>query len=342
MIILHTNFTSKVGAGTKAPEDIYNILKNNTKSKTIEVRMRLTNKIMNNLRKIPFCISKILKLIFVSKKEYVVLQSNYFDYPFILPNFLSWILKSKKTIYYIHDINGLRYNQNRKLKQELKIIDANNYVIAHNDTMKKYLVEKGIDSKKIYVLDCFDYLCDAKTKEVNHEFDKDNVQICYAGNLLKDKSEFIYEIDNKNYTLNLFGKGIKNDINKKIHYKGVYEADKVRDYLHDDLGLIWDGHADDSYEYNNYKNYTRYNNPHKLSCYLAADLPVIVWSKSAISDFVKKNNVGYIIDELHDIDNIDFSDYNEKKKNALIIGERIRNGYYTLNVLNKILDKKGR
>ena len=29
--------------------------------------------------------------------------------------------------------------------------------------------------------------------------------------------------------------------------------------------------------------------------------------------------------------------YNEKKKNALIIGEKVRNGYYTLKVLDEIL-----
>ena len=51
------------------------------------------------------------------------------------------------------------------------------------------------------------------------------------------------------------------------------------------LGLIWDGASDSSDEDIGMKNYTRYNNPHKLSCYMAAGLPVIVWEKSAISKF---------------------------------------------------------
>ena len=343
MIILHTNFTTKVGAGTKAPEDIYNILKSNFGSKTYEIRMKVTdNKILNNIRKIPFCIKKIYKLVAIKNDEWVVLQSNYFDYPFIFPRLMRKILMKKKSIYYIHDINGLRYNDKEKLKQEISLIDSNNYIIVHNNTMKKYLVDQGINNKKIFVLECFDYLCDEITKKNNHVFDKNNVQICYAGNLSKDKAEFLYEVNNKNYELNLFGKGIQKDINDKIKYKGIYEANKVRDYLFDDLGLIWDGHIDDSYSYDNFKNYTKYNNPHKLSCYLASDLPVIVWSKSAIAEFVKENNIGYIIDKLQDIDQLKFDDYGEKKKNAMIIGEKIRNGYYTLNVLNKILDKKGR
>ena len=342
MIVLHANFTTKVGAGTKAPEDIYNILKNNLNVKSIYVQMKITsNKFMNNMRKIPFCIKKIFKLLFASKKEYIVLQSNYFDYPFVFPRLMSKILKKKKTIYYIHDINGLRYNDNKKLSLELKILDANNYIIAHNNCMKKFLVDNGINENKIYTLDCFDYLCSPKTVDVKREFNAADINVCYAGNLSKDKSQFIYEINNKNYTLNLFGKGINADINDKIKYKGVYEADKVRDYLHDDLGLIWDGHADDSYEYDNFKKYTYYNNPHKLSCYVAADMPVIVWSKSAIADFVKVNNVGYVIDKLEDIDSLNFSDYKVKKRNASIVGEKLRNGEYTLKVLNEIIKDIG-
>ena len=89
------------------------------------------------------------------------------------------------------------------------------------------------------------------------------------------------------------------------------------------------------------KNYTKYNNPHKLSCYMAAGLPVIVWEKSAISEFVKKNNLGYTIKTLEDINNLDFSNLEELKKNVKKIQSRVVSGEYTKKVFNKVLKDMG-
>ena len=105
------------------------------------------------------------------------------------------------------------------------------------------------------------------------------------------------------------------------------------------LGLVWDGNFDESDEEKNYKNYTRFNNPHKLSCYIASGMPVIVWKKSAIADFVRENNIGYEISNLYDINKLDFSDYDVKKKNVEKLEQRVRKGYFTQSALSKILKK---
>ena len=89
------------------------------------------------------------------------------------------------------------------------------------------------------------------------------------------------------------------------------------------------------------KNYTKYNNPHKLSCYMAAGLPVIVWEKAAISKFVKDNNIGYTIKKIDDINTLDFSDLKEKAENVKKIEEKVQNGEYTKNVIKKILKDMG-
>ena len=73
---------------------------------------------------------------------------------------------------------------------------------------------------------------------------------------------------------------------------------------------------------------------------MAADIPVIVWEKSAIAEFVKKNNVGYTVKNVYNINDIDFSDYDIKRKNAIKIGKRVREGYYTKKVIKEILDEE--
>ena len=338
--LLSANEISSIGASVKAPEDISEILKKQFQLKEkIIIYKSSKNKIINYCLNKIYVLRRILNLFLMDKNIYYIMQSNYFHYPFSMPNLSSKILNNKKVILYIHDINGLRDADDEYLKKELNLFNKAEFIIAHNNKMKQFLVENGISKEKIYILECFDYLCkDKKRKELNN-ISKIKT-ICYAGNLSKEKSKFLYQIDAKkiNFKLNIYGKGVSEDINEKINYKGVYNADEVREILDGDVGLVWDGCFDSQDENEYYKNYTKYNNPHKLSCYLAADLPVIVWEKAAIAEFVKKNNIGYTINNIYDINKINFSDYNAKKKNAELIGEKIRNGYYTTKVLSEIID----
>ena len=337
MKLLSCNVVSSVGAGSKAPADISKILKGKYFLDEININLNQSSNILiNKIKKIIYSVKRFFTLLFISNNEYYIMQSNYFYSPFFLVNITAKILKKKKIILFIHDIIGLRSLNKKSLKKELKIFREVKYIIAHNEYMKKFLIKEGIPYTKIYDLACFDYLCNDRIME-NKNSDDGRI-ICYAGNL--KKSDFLFELDeNKmNYTINLFGKGISRDINSKIKYKGIYNAVDVRNSIYGNLGLVWDGHLKSDDENIGFKNYAKYINPHKLSCYLAADMPVVVWKKSAIADFVTKNNIGYVIDNLYEINTLDFSDINIKKKNAMEIGKRIREGYYTLKVFEKIID----
>ena len=92
----------------------------------------------------------------------------------------------------------------------------------------------------------------------------------------------------------------------------------------------------------------KYNNPHKLSLYIAAGLPVVVWEKAAIADFVKKYNIGIIVKSLLDLDkeinSLSEEQYEEFKQNILVLQKNVTNGYYTrraLNICEKIISEKG-
>lgn len=324
----------KYDAGPKAPRDIETILSKKYKLEkdTLYVKKDTFFERIN----FAFGIVKtILKNI--GYKDVLFIQ-----YPFTnKSDILLKFLPTKKTIVIIHDITFLRLQDDKKMHKEINTLKRYKYIVVHNSKMKKLLEENGIDANKMYELELFDYLCkNPKTVKLENRTDK---TVVYAGNLVQRKSPFIYQLEETkmNFNLNLYGVGLENDISKKIIYKGKYLPDELPNHLDGSLGLVWDGKMDESDENESFKNYTKYNNPHKLSCYIAAGLPVIVWDKAAVSKFVKENNIGYTINNIYDINKIDLKDYEEKLKNVINIRKKVLNGEYTKNVIEKILKDMG-
>ena len=319
---------NQLNAGPKAKVDVEQILKEKFNSKIYTFKLSGKENEMNSIQEF---IHKIRKAIFsichVNGDELTVIQFPYINETKITD-------KAKNKIALIHDLEGLR-SQNEKIeKKELNALSTYKYIISHNERMKQYLIQNGIDEKKILVLELFDYICQYTRKD--KVFSKD---IVYTGNL--DKAAFIDQMDEDkmNFKMNLYGILNKNLSNKNMIYKGKFLPDELPQNIDGDLGLVWDGNIDESDENEGFKRYTKYNNPHKLSCYIATEIPVIVWEKSAIADFVKENNIGYTINNIYDINEIDFSDYSIKKENVKILGEKVRNGYYTQKVMNVLMNK---
>ena len=327
-IILSQYIRNNFNAGPKAKTDIEKIAESKF---GFEVKtMPLTEEICKNKIKRMIQFAKKFKLIssIAKETELAIIQAPFSSKKIMMDKF-------KNKIVIIHDIEGLRNQNPKELNEEISFYKSCDFVIAHNKTMKTFLINKGIDSNKIYELELFDYLCDgdAKEKNLNHK----NPKITYSGNL--DKAAFVNQLDSNKmkFELYLYGQKNKEIKNKKIIYKGKCAPDEMPNEIDGDLGLVWDGNFDESDEEESYKNYTKYNNPHKLSCYIAAGMPVIVWKKSAIADFVRENNIGYEISNLYDINIIDFSDYDVKKKNVEKLEQKVRRGYFTQSVLGKIL-----
>ena len=324
MEVISAIYDEQKNAGPKAPSDINKILKDQYNAKTSSI-------VRTGMFRFKI-LFKFIQLLF--SRDIVVLQ-----HPLLLRSYVYNFLPKKKSIILIHDINGLRNQDDFILNHEINILKKFNYIIVHNYKMKDYLISKGILDNKIYVLELFDYLANGTVNE-KYKFDKKNVTLIYPGNLKKEKSPFIYQLDssNLNFKINLYGIGIDKDISNKLIYNGSFEPEEINGLV-GDLGLIWDGNYDESDEDVWFKNYTKYNNPHKLSCCMAMGIPVIVWEKAAIASFVKKYDVGYTVNSIYDINNIDFSDYDTKRENAIKIGNKVRDGYYTKKVISEILNK---
>ncbi len=334
ILVLSQYVKNNLNAGPKAKMDIETIAcqNDNIDVKTIIFK---SNKAYQ---------SKWIKLInFI--KRYFILKNAVKNYEYII---LQTPYTTKKKIYsmvknkiiLIHDIEGLRNLRDEELQLELALYKDSKLIIAHNDKMKQYLVEHGIDKDKIITIDLFDYLAefDINSVQRKEKLDVNSLEIVYTGNL--NKAPFLRQLqdDKMKFKMNVYGL-LNNELEQeKIIYKGKFSPDELIKNIQGDIGLIWDGNCDESDENVGFKNYTKYNNPHKLSCYLAAGLPVIVWKKAAVADFVEKNNIGYAVSNIYEINDLDFSDYNEKRKNAEVISQKVRDGFYTKQVLNKVIE----
>lgn len=254
--------------------------------------------------------------------------------------------KGVKVHFIIHDLEALRYVnvENFPLKHKIRIqvqesglLGAADGIIAHNPIMKSVLVDKGIAENKIVSLGIFDYLIPNFQEKTGLT---KNLPIIVAGNLAQEKAGYLYQLPARP-AYNLYGVGF--DENRALAnetYFGSFLPDELPVALEGGFGLVWDGDSAETCS-GVFGEYLRYNNSHKASLYLATGFPLVVWKQSALSHFVLENGCGIAVESLHDlsqtIEQLDDKDYQDLLVNAKRIGQKIRNGSYLTNALNKIV-----
>lgn len=329
MRVVSQYITTVANAGPKAKIDVEKILKDNFRADiyTNKLLSEQDNGITHKLKKFLFGVKTL------NTKEIVIVQ-----HPFTKNKKILNLCRNK--IAFIHDLDGLRMLDDALLEEEIKVFNLFNCLIVHNTKMKEFLIERKV-KVPIYELELFDYI--AEDDKANKERKIDNgLQIVYTGNIERGKATFLYQLEKEKmkFNINVYGTKVEEIVNEKIIYKGKMEPNKLPNEMEGNVGLVWDGNIDESDENIGLKNYTKYNNPHKLSCYIAAGLPVIVWRKSAIADLVKKYDIGYVISNLYDINEIDFKDYEVKKSNVKELSKKVREGYYTKKIIEQIIKEE--
>lgn len=251
-----------------------------------------------------------------------------------------------KVYFIIHDLEALRYanldtvplkHKIRVHLQESSLLKIADGIIAHNPIMKSVLVDKGIAENKTVSLGIFDYLIpnfQEKTGQTK------NLPIIVAGNLAQEKAGYLYQLPARP-AYNLYGVGF--DESRALAnetYFGSFLPDELPAVLEGGFGLVWDGDSAETCS-GVFGEYLRYNNSHKASLYLASGFPLVVWKQSALSHFVLENGCGIAVESLHDlsqaIEQLDDKDFQDLLVNAKRIGQKIRNGSYLTNALNKIV-----
>lgn len=334
LVLFETAGKQKYNAGSKARQDALQIAKD-CKYEHITLFHNGNAKPLVALEIVKGCISAIGK---AKKGDTVLIQYPYS--PMLLNQMLFGVLRfGKKNKEYkisalIHDLNGLRSNDKVLLHKELKTMRGCN-IIYHNESMKDEC-EKILKAKSYQILGIFDYLYFGKT--CMREYKK-NPTVMIAGNLSKDKCGYIYHLSEVgSVRFDLFGGGYIGESTDQVQYRGKFAPEELIVNLDGQFGLVWDGDTVDTCSGTN-GNYLRYNNPHKLSLYIAAGVPVIVWNESALAGFVEKNGIGICVKSIKDLPEIlnklSASAYVQMVSSVEQIKEQIQHGEKLKNIIKQ-------
>ena len=104
---------------------------------------------------------------------------------------------------------------------------------------------------------------------------------------------------------------------------------ELMDVMEGSFGLVWDSTSADTCD-GPFGEYMLFNNPHKIALYLASGMPVIVWDRSAMADFVEEEKCGIMVSRLSEIPDktagITDEDYERMRSNAMRVGADMRKG----------------
>ena len=239
----------------------------------------------------------------------------------------------------IHDLDHLRFYYNRK-KRELRFLKAADYIICHNDKMKAYLIDAGFSESQLVVLEAFDYLIQ---DGVTLEGGKENQTLIVAGGLSREKAGYIYSLNEdgrKPIKLNLYGRWFDESYqNNDVKYFGAFDSNDLPHQLQGQFGLVWDG-PDFNTCSGETGEYLKYNNPHKVSLYLACGFPVIIWKEAAMATFIVEQKLGFAVGSLTEIEAIfeklGTEEYELIVQNVNSIASKIRSGYFIIKAVQQI------
>lgn len=275
----------------------------------------------------------------------VVLLQHPFHYPQLTRERILRKLKYKKHVRFIclvHDVEKLRaFRYNSYYRHEADVmLELADTLIVHNQVMLDYFKMLGVSEERLVSLEIFDYLRD-EAGAVAPGFAR---EINVAGNLDAGKCGYLAKLGSLDGVIvNLFGPDfdMRMSRSKNIIYHGSFPPSEIPDRLTAGFGLVWDGDSVDGCK-GAAGQYLCYNNPHKLSLYLASGIPVIIWAGAAEASFVTEHKVGICVNSLCELTDIlgrmTKEQYGEYAEAVRAVRGRLTEGYYTRRAIGRALD----
>jgi len=333
-------------AAFKAPEDVAAIASAlGFRRLDINVRYRAfsdKSKLIEGYYYIKSILQCLLVLMKVKKNSVVLIQTptgGGFVRNYMLKNLRK--RKNIKFISFFHDVEKLRGIQVNDAEEYFFnfLLSISDGIVVHNSRMKEWFMKKeGIDDSRIISLGIFDYLAAPVSR--NRRLGK---QVIIAGNLDPKKVRYLSGLKELDTDFLLYGSNYDESVSgENISYMGSFPPEELPSVLSDGFGLIWDGECVETCS-GTFGNYLRYNNPHKLSLYLASGLPVFIWKEAAEAEFVEENGVGYAVSSLSDIapilNEITEEKYRELCHRVETVSARLTSGFYTKCALATALER---
>ncbi|HYF19579.1 MAG TPA: hypothetical protein VEA40_17065 [Ramlibacter sp.] len=241
----------------------------------------------------------------------------------------------------LHDLDSLRHADS-PVSRELDVLQLFDGLVSHNPAMTLWLREQGY-GRKVVNLNLFDY-CGPQAPPCHEKAIRSPLKVVFAGNLSYPKARYMYDprvTQLPGVELSLYGAFFEPErvAGGQLRYMGAFDPDRPALDGRYHFGLVWDGTSIEGCQ-GNYGEYTRYNNPHKLSLYMALGLPVIAWRQAAIAPFVVDRRVGVLVDDLREIGDlaatVGTGAYLAMAANAARLGEKARRGEFLLDAVTRI------
>jgi len=323
-------YPNTLEGGFKAKTDMELIMKKNNFH-----NLGLTQKFNNNkIYAFLYNLISICKaIIYVKKDDILVIQYPLKKYYYILSYMAQ--LKDAKVIALIHDLGCFR-RKKLTIEQEQKRLKYTDHLIVLSDNMKTFVIKKKY-KQSISVLHLWDYLNNS-TPQLSKLPQPNNITILYVGTLKETEHSFMYKWDNTTlnsslyfdiYGSNFNSKMIKHK--KQFKYHGLKDSSLIIQDTKAHYGLLWYG-ADTECISGIFGEYIKYNTAHKISLYIQAHIPLIIWNKASFANFTKKYNIGICVDSLDNLEQelqkISQQEYDQMVENTKSLSEKTKQGYY--------------
>lgn len=330
---LSKNYPNTDGSGNKAKTD-------NEDTLSLMGAVNLANqRTYHHNKMIAFFIdlAGIVRYVFsVRKGDRIVLQYPHKKYFSFICHVARW--RKAKTIALIHDLGSFR-RKRLTIKKEIKRLMNADYVIASNEVMQQWLADHGYENPT-GALGLFDY---RSSTQHSSEVTDHPTRIVYAGALSMRKNAFMLQMAKEElpYEFHVFGNrsGLPQiQDNPQITYHDFMPADEFIRGVDADFGLVWDGDSTDSCT-GNFGEYLRFNSPHKVSFYLRAGLPIIIWRQAAVAPIINREGVGICIDSIGQLQDLlprlKKEDIEQMRHNVQELSMRLKNGEFLRDAVNK-------
>lgn len=243
----------------------------------------------------------------------------------------------------IHDLGSFR-RKKLTVEKEIKRLMNADYVIASNAVMKDWLVKNGY-LHPVGVLGLFDYRSSSVSSQ-RSTLNSEKLSLVYAGALAMRKNSFLLQMAEckLSYELHIYGNrsGLSSmKDNDNIIFHSFTPADEFIENVEGDFGLVWDGDSLDNCT-GNFGEYLRFNSPHKVSFYIRAGLPIIIWKHAAVASIIEKEDIGICIESLEELDeklsSITPARMAELRNNVMRVSDRLRNGDFLRAAVTKAIE----
>lgn len=334
------NYYGLSGAGNKAKTDIERTLRG-LGARNLGLRTTFCdNKVVAFLLNLV----GIVKMMFcIRKGDRLVLQYPVKKYFSFICRVAHW--RKAQIIVIIHDLMSL-HRKRVTLETELSRLSKGDVIIASNEKMQQWLAAQGLQ-RPMTALGLFDYLDNVphESHKTHESHEPHAWSLVYAGALVMRKNSYLLELANKaeHFDLHIYGNADGLPGIDKAPHAVCYPFTPADEFIRNadgDFGLVWDGDSLETCQ-GDFGEYLRYNSPHKVSFYLRAGLPVIIWREAAVASIIEQEGIGITITSIAELEQrlqtLTTEELEAMRQNVARVSQRLVSGQYFQKALRSAL-----